>query len=232
MTDLPPRLTIIFRYLCLCYGDKAKGGVWFFLPSDGHRAKLRDVITGTEIPLFGARLRIGVAPRQGDGTTFTNTYKASTMEAILGVGQPVQIQAKYLADFGKLPDLCLQTFLPGGTITSYPPAGFPEMAGTRARIGGAKIEPVLTDTLVYTTNAEAGSLTISSEGREIRITGSGRFEITNDDERRERSEAEKTGKEIETLKKLLIPEPTFLKDPAFLSDDIWPCPNVPGGTFN
>lgn len=233
------RLTILFRYLSMVHGQKNQGA-WVLMPSHEHTGILKEAISGSEVVLNMATLSLeGAAGPLPLGTTKLKRAARVPDMSLLedGSWKPRQeLLERPPQRPNDLSPLSMRMFLPGGTITAYPPSGFPEHAETRSTVGNAK-KILLTDTILYTRDLPVGDYYLKVESPRLNVqfnfNSEARFEIMNEDLRREAVGSARSGKEFDTLfdlleKQLPGPDRTPLGP---LSDDIWPCPTGSTGTF-
>ena len=204
-------LEILFRFLMLYYNSP--DGLRVLVPTDNHRALLRDIATDTVFRLSEARISLEIdgKPASPGRTTFNPNGRLIAMEeplhvkevkpAAMFLAQPVHNQLNAIVD------------LPGGTLTAYPAMAFPEHAEDIAHIAFGPVnhfDAKITDTTFYQLALPAGrkaELIIASPRRTLRVDVSdgGRFELRNEDNKTgaplDRTQI--SSSEFETLLRLL-----------------------------
>jgi hypothetical protein len=190
-----PALEIIFRYLMLLFN--APDGLKVFVPSNNHRAVLRDFATDMVVPLSQASIRVEVdgAPAAAEATTLDPKDLLVSLEQTLKLKTPIGAEQITALDTTTAPitnSLHAIVDLPGGSITAFPSEAFPEKAEDLVKFvfgAGNVLKTKVTDTTFYKkplpANGSRIDLVIETPRRTVRldITNGGRFELRNEDEK-------------------------------------------------
>ena len=188
--SVEPQLEILFRYLTLHYGSP--DGLKALIPRKDHRAVLRDVATDALLPLSEAWVRLevdGKAAERGRTTVQPNNLLVR-LEDALKVAD-VAPEPQYLATGPVNPRLNALVELSRGSLAAYPSEAYPERATERVTFDFGPtymFEAVITDTTFYRASLPPGpryELVVSTPRRTVRldVSGGGRFEIRNEDEK-------------------------------------------------
>jgi hypothetical protein len=189
-----PSLEIIFRYLMLLFN--APEGLKVLVPSNHHRAVLRDFATDMVLPLSQATIRveIGGEPAPAASTALDPKDLLVSLERTLklktAIGADRMTAALAMAPAAD--NLHAIVDLPGGSITAFPSEAFPERATDTVKFvfGSANVlNTKVTDTTFYKKPLKGDGkkieLVVDTPRRTVRIdiTNGGRFELRNEDEK-------------------------------------------------
>jgi hypothetical protein len=183
-------LEIVFRYLMLYYSSP--DGLRVLVPAHGHRATLRDRVSGVSIPLTQSTITL-----TADGAPFPGTRTRTRVkpnERIVVVENALKVKDPVAPDnqFLQVPvhsALHSLVSLGGGALTAFLPEAFPERDEPVEIVFGPgnKLLTRITDTTVWSIDLPKGrqyELIVKSPRTALRIdvTGGARFELRNEEE--------------------------------------------------